>query len=106
MLTLRNQFHQAIDVVDVGPQSMRRNLAMNHLGSDVGVVGRDLTPTLGPAVAAHPDQADEAGAERLDALNLHRAANLPKTISGGRLAFSILAPSTLPLRPQWASCAA
>ena len=58
----------------VPPKRPGRDLAVQHLRGDVGVVGRDLAPALRAVLGGDPHEADELVAERLDALDLHAAA--------------------------------
>ena len=50
---------------------VRRDLAVQHLGRDVGVVGRDLAPALGAVVRPHPNERHPLVAEGLDPVDAH-----------------------------------
>jgi hypothetical protein len=52
-------------------ERMRRHLQVQHERGDVAVVRSDLPPAFGALVRAHPYEADEFVAERLDARDLH-----------------------------------
>ena len=48
-------------------EDVRRDLAVQHLGGDVGVVRRDLAPALGAVVGRHAHEPDPLVGEALDA---------------------------------------
>ena len=71
VLELRQRIDERIDVEGVAPERMRRDLAMENVDGDVGVVRRDLTPSLDPLVRPHPDEGDLRPGEALDADDPH-----------------------------------
>ena len=71
MFEFRNARHQRRDVQRILAQRMRRDLTVQHLRGDVGVIRRHLPPTARATVGGHPDQADEAVAECFDGGDFH-----------------------------------
>src|SRR3546814_17854246 len=61
-----------LDVEGAVAEHMRRDLTVQHLGRDVGVVGRHLAPALAAVVGPYPDEAHELVREGLDARDVHR----------------------------------
>ena len=71
VLELRQRVDERVDVEGVAPERMRRDLAMENVDGDVGVVRRDLTPSFDPLVRPHPDEGDLRPSEALDADDPH-----------------------------------
>ena len=71
MLALRNQRHQAGDVQRVVAQRPWRNLPVQHLHREVGMVGRDLAPALASVFGSDPHEAYKRVAKSFNALDFH-----------------------------------
>jgi hypothetical protein len=71
MLPLGDRIDQRVDIQRVRAQRPGRNLAVEDLRGDVGVIGRNLPPALGAFIGSHPYEANEFVAESLEAGDLH-----------------------------------
>jgi hypothetical protein len=71
VLELRNRVDDGVDVERVATQRVRRNLPVQDLGGDVGVIRRNLAPPLRSFVRAHANQCDLRVPEALDAGDPH-----------------------------------
>ena len=72
VLLLLDAVDERVDGEGIGAEGIGRDLPVEDLGGDVGVVGRELAPTLGAVLGGDADEADEAVAEGLQALDPHR----------------------------------
>ena len=71
MLALGDGGDEPGDVERVRAQRVRRHLTMEHRSADIGVVGRELTPSGAAVLSSYSHHADVPVAERLDRLDPH-----------------------------------
>ncbi len=74
MLALLHPVEKVVEVVDPHPERPGRDLAVQHLRGDVGVVGRHLPPAGRAGFVRHADKADEEVCKGLDPGELHLPA--------------------------------
>ncbi len=75
MLAFGDQRDQSFDIESVRAKGIGRDLAVEDLGGDVGIIGRQLPPTLPAPVGGDADKADIAVREGLQALDFHGIAD-------------------------------
>jgi hypothetical protein len=78
VLALWDLVAKRLDVECVATERVRRHLAVEDLGGDVGVIRSYLTPPLHSLVGANANESDVRVAEALDAGDPHP---LPKTMT-------------------------
>ena len=76
VLALGDHVDQIVDVERVLAQRIGRDLAVQNLRRDVGVVGRDLPPALAALIGADPNEADKLIGEGFDTGDFHNVLGL------------------------------
>ena len=66
MLGLEHRRAEPVELVELGAHQPRRDLPVEHLRAQVGVVGRELAPSLLAVVGAHPHERDPLGRPAVD----------------------------------------
>ena len=59
MLPLADQIERVLEIEGVGSERMRGDLAMEYLGGDIGIIGRNLAPSDSPCLGGYADKPDK-----------------------------------------------